>query len=201
MTKRQYTGPFILGLHLIALIIFHLFGYVGHYGFDDMQYAEMANNLSQGNIDFQDHFSFRITILSLTALSYSLFGISDFSSSLPTILVTASILFMVYDIVKDKSWIIISSALSLCLFSPWFLQYSDKLMPDMYLAAAVMYSVFIYHRYAYQKQRNNKIKFSLLFAASLMLGFCSKGTIVLIVPWLIYLFLLDYFKNKDRTYY
>jgi len=77
--KKKYL---ILLFFLLILILFHKFGYIGHYCFDDMQYAKIAHDFLNGNIDYNDHYSYRLPTIVLTALSYSIFGISDFASSI-----------------------------------------------------------------------------------------------------------------------
>ena len=89
ITKKQIL---IFMLFVGVLILYHVFGYIGHYGYDDMQYAKLANDFKNGIIDYSDHFSFRTTLLVLTSLSYSIFGVSDFASSLPAILISILIL-------------------------------------------------------------------------------------------------------------
>lgn len=188
-------------IFIAFLFVFHQFGYIGHYGFDDMQYAELAHNFLQGRIDFQDHFTFRFTIIVLTSFSYLLFGVNDFASSLPTILVSASILFMVYRISKKQGSAYVFISLSLTVFCTWFISYSDKLMPDMYLAACVMLSFYLFHQYRYGETKRNSVIQGVLFSISLFLGFCSKGTIVLILPWLAYILIVDIKRNRDWSFW
>jgi hypothetical protein len=74
-------------------------------------------------------------------------------------------------------------------------------MPDMYLAACVMLSFFLFYQYRYSENKKNSILYGLLFSFSLFLGFCSKGTIVLIAPWIIYLLISDIKKHKDFSFW
>ena len=199
--SKTLVDRLILGFFIAILFVFHQFGYIGHYGFDDMQYAELASKLLNGEFDFKDHFSFRLTILLFTAASYSIFGINDFASSLPSLLVTSSILLMIYQIFKKEKSYLLFIALSLSTLSSWFLNYSDKLMPDMYLTACIMLSFFLFYRYRYSRETKNELLYGGLFSFSLFLGFCSKGTIVLLVPWLLFLFISDFLKHKDFKFW
>ncbi len=73
---------FIMGF----MVLYHLVAYFGHYGYDYMQYAQLAKQIADGafTLDNGDHFSYRWTLLLPTALSYKLFGVSDFASALPS---------------------------------------------------------------------------------------------------------------------
>ncbi len=200
-SKSSLSKRLVLLFFIGFIFLFHHYGYIGHYGFDDMQYAELAKKILNESVNFEDHFTFRFTIILLTSLSYFIFGVNDFASSLPSILISSSILYMVYRVVKKDSMIILLVALGLTTFCSWFLSYTDKLMPDIYLAASVMFSFYIFHRYRFVKNGNTPLLYGVLFSFSLLLGFCSKGTIVLIIPWLIYLLVSDIKENKDWSFW
>ncbi len=191
----------VLFFHLALLLFFHQQGFTGHYGYDDMEYASLANQLLEGNLDLEHHFAYRSTLIFATALSYLIFGISDFSSTLPGLLAAALILILIFKVLKPYGSIYCFIGLSFGLLSPWFLQYSNKLMPDIFLAAAVFSAVYAYAKYAYIQERKMKWKYAFLFSIALFLGFCSKGTIILILPWLAYLFCIDFFIHKDRKFW
>jgi hypothetical protein len=44
MQKTNLKKYAILILFLTVLALFHKFGYIGHYGYDDLKYAEMAHD-------------------------------------------------------------------------------------------------------------------------------------------------------------
>lgn len=198
---KNYTKPAILSGAILFIIFFHIFGYIGHYGYDDLHYAEIAHNLLNGKIDFGDHYVFRVPIIFMTALSYSLFGISDFSSALPSILVSTLILIIVFQVLKKKNVITLILGLSLTILSNPFLSYSDKLMPDIYIVLAIMISLFILHYYNYQTDQSKPFKYGLLFSISLLLGFTTKGTIVLITPLLVFLLVSDLIHKKNTKFW
>lgn len=200
-SKSSLSKRLVLLFFIGFLFLFHHYGYIGHYGFDDMQYAELAHNLLNGEVDFEDHFSFRFTIILFTALSYLIFGVNDFASSIPSILVSCSILIMVYRVVKNELFSVVLIALGLTSFCSWLLTYSDKLMPDIFLTATVMFSFYLFHKYRFVRKGIGPIQYGFLFSFSLMLGFCSKGTVVLIIPWLVYLIISDFRKQKDWTFW
>ncbi len=198
ITKKQIL---IFMLFVGVLILYHVFGYIGHYGYDDMQYAKLANDFKNGIIDYSDHFSFRTTLLVLTSLSYSIFGVSDFASSLPAILISILILFIVFLILKGKGNKTLIIGLALTTLSRWFIFYSDKLMPDIYVALGVIGALYVIHQYRYNNRNNRIIFYSILFNFFLLFGFMSKETIILILPLLLYYFATDVFQKKNAKFW
>lgn len=184
----------------LVIVCYRLLGYSGHFGYDDMQYAEIAANLLNGNIDFDDHFTFRFTIIAATALSYLLFGINDLASSLPAMVLTILTLLVVYAALHKKGFWPTALGLALTTTSQFFLFYSNKLMPDIYLAFFTLLAVYIYYRNRYESEKHT-ILHAMVFSLSLLFGFMSKGTVVLLTPWLLYLFVTDFLKKRGGKFW
>lgn len=193
--------PFYALLFFIILIIcYRIFGYTGHFGFDDMQYAEIAANLLDGKVDFEDHFTFRFTIIAATALSYKLFGINDFASSLPAMTLTILTLVIVYVVMRKQGFLPTIFGLAFTTTSQWLLFYSNKLMPDIYLVFFTILATYIYFHYRYESQKH-VVGHAIAFSVTLLFGFMSKGTVVLLLPWLLYLFFIDFFLKKETKFW
>ncbi|MFH2143868.1 MAG: glycosyltransferase family 39 protein, partial [Bacteroidota bacterium] len=201
MNKVRLITILILLLHVFALIIYHIYGYIGHFGFDDMQYAEIANGLKSGIIDYNDHFTYRFPIIFFTSLSYYFFGVSDFASSLPPLICTISIIFLVFQTLKKASHLTLIIGLSLTTFSNWFIFYSDKLMPDIYVAFSFFFSLYIINAYKFHSDKKKPVLYSVILAFTLLFGFMSKGTIILILPLLIYFVIADLIKKRDVNFW
>jgi 4-amino-4-deoxy-L-arabinose transferase-like glycosyltransferase len=199
MTKKNQILIFIVFVGI--LIAYHAFGYIGHYGYDDLHYAKLANDFNNGIINYNDHFSFRTPLIILTSLSYSLFGISDFASSLPAIFISVLILLTIFSILKEKGNKTLIIGLALTTLSNWFIFYSDKLMPDIYVVFAVIGAVYFIHQYRYKNRNNSVILYSILLNLSLLFGFMSKGTIILILPLLLYYFAVDILQKKNMKFW
>lgn len=197
-TKNQFI---ILAAFIGFVIAYHIFGYIGHYGYDDLHYAKLANDFKNGIIDYNDHFSFRTPLIILTSLSYSIFGVSDFASSLPSILIFVLILFIVFNLLKEKGNTTLIIGLGLTTLSNWLIFYSDKLMPDIYITLAVICTLYVIHQYRFSNKNTNIILFSLLVDIALLLGFMSKGTIILILPLLIYFFIIDIIQKRNIRFW
>jgi len=200
--KKIYLGKYaILLLFLTVLFLFHKLGYIGHYGYDDMQYAKVAHDFQQGKVDYDDHYSYRVPVVVLTSFSYSLFGVSDFASSIPPFMTTIFILIILFLILKDKNWKTIVIALSLTTFSTWFIFWSDKLSSDIYVAFAVFASLAILHRYKYNSTKKQTFLYAFLFAITLFFGFLAKETVILMIPLLLYVFIWDIIQKQDRKFW
>ena len=201
LNKFLHKSPWLLLCFVACLIVYHILGYLGHFGYDDLHYARIASDLIHGKIDYNDHFTFRTPAILLTALSYWLFGISDLASSLPAMAVTILILAMVYTQLKAYPVGTRLIALSLTAFSPWFMFYSDKLMPDMYLAFSVVAAITVIHRYKFNNTKNKPRRYGLWLALALMFGFMAKGTVVLLLPLLVYYVLSDLIRKQNLAFW
>lgn len=199
--KKKYTPQLILLIHILALILFHVFAYTGHFGYDDIHYADLANSLNHGAINFDDHASFRFPVLLFTAISYRIFGLNDFASSFPSMILAIGVVVMVFQVLKHKNLTTLIIGLSLTTFTPWFLFYSDKLMPDFYIVFAVVLSLFILYSFKFKSKKRNPALYALLLAFALLFGFMAKGTIVLVLPLFFYLFLIDMVKKRDVKFW
>lgn len=193
---------FIILIIFIGLIIsHHNWAYFGHFGFDDLHYAKLALQFTKGSLDYTDHYAFRTTIIVLTALSYWLFGFSDFSSSLPAMVVAITTILLVFSILKSKGYIPLIVGLALIVLSKWFLFYADKLMPDIYVALALMAALYAIHEYRYNNERRRTALFASLFVLALLWGFMSKETIALTLPLLVYYTLTDLVQQKNIRFW
>lgn len=200
-TPIMKAKPIYALLFFITVIIcYRLLAYTGHFGIDDMQYAEIAANILNGEVNYDDHFTFRFTIIAATALSYKLFGINDFASSLPAMVLTFLTLISIYSVLRKYGFWTTLMGLALATTSQWILFYSNKLMPDIYLVFFTILAVCTYYRYRFKTQRHT-ILHAIVFTLALLLGFMSKGTVALLLPWLLYLFLSDCLQKKNSKFW
>jgi len=195
---RAYS---ILLIYIILVILYHLFAYTGHFGYDDIHYAELAADMLNGSLNFEDHYVYRFPVILFTALFYLIFGISDLSSSLPALLITILILITVFNILKEQGKVVLIIGLSLCTLSNWFLFYSDKLMPDIYVALSVIWALAIINRYKFKTDKDKPLLYAFLLALSLLFGFMSKGTIVLVLPLLVFQIVTDIVQKRDLKFW
>ena len=200
MSKKQ-IAYLIFAAHLLIVLLHHAIGYLGHFGYDDLVYAKLAHGLNQGVTDFSDHFSFRFPLIWGTALSYQILGVNDLASAIPSFLVTGLTLGIVFKILFPYGNRTLTIGLSLTCFSQWMIFYSDKIMPDIYVALSVLASLYFIYKEKFIGQKQQPIINGCLLSASFLFGFATKGTIILFVPVLVVLFLVDLFKRRQLKFW
>lgn len=201
MSKVLSPSFWIFSFFAAVIILYHIFGYVGHFGYDDMEYARISHGFTQGNIDFSDHFAHRWTMLGTTALAYFLFGVNDFSSSLPAILVTLTTLAFIIRATDLFTIPARVTAASLFTLNHHSIFYSDKLMPDIWVALAVLIALYAISHHMFIKNRERPLKNALILALALIFGFLSKGSILLFIPPLIVIGTIDLIRVKDYRFW
>lgn len=199
--KKQTLNQLLLLLFVGIFILHHFTSYLGHFGYDDMRYAKLAYNLAHGHFDTGDHYSYRLTLIGLTSLSYKLLGVNDLASSLPSLLVSILSLLLVYFVLKREKPFILALGLTFFTLNFWTLFYSDKLMPDAFVAFFILLTVYIIYRYRYHKEHLPTWFYGVAAAISLFLGFNSKGTIVLFFPLLAYFLVIDLLQKRQVKFW
>jgi len=200
--KNSRQAPvYIFFLFALIPFVHHFIGYFGHYGYDDLHYASIARDLLNGTVQYDYTFSYRFTIILLTSLSYLIFGISDFSSALPSLLVAVTTLFVVYVSTRNEGSLQTILALSLTIFISTFLFWSDKIMADIYVAFFLLLSIYWIDRFRFRTQSNHVKKYSFLFVFSMFLAFSSKETAVLFLPFPLALFFIDVWQKRNLQFW
>ncbi len=200
MLKKKEAQVYLFLFCAIFVILYHVFGYFGHFGYDDMTYARIAKNWIDGQLIFDNAFSYRFTIISSTALSYLILGVNDLASALPPMLVSISILFIVYYLLKREGTMQTILGLTLTLSINAFLFYTDKLMPDIYVALFLILTLFFYNTNRFIT-KGKPILYGFLFSLSLFLAFGSKETTVLFLPLMIFLFITDLIRKQNAKFW
>ena len=198
LEKNKYL---VFVFFCFLIIVHHFVGYLGHFGYDDMHYARLAHDLNLGQFNPHDHFSFRITLLGLTSLSYRLFGINDFASSLPSMLAFITTLFLIFIVLKKEKPVIVAIGLSFFSLNLWGLFYSDKLMPDAFVTFFTFLSIFFIYIYKFRKRTFSVFVYAFAAALALFLGFNTKGNIILVFPLLAYFFIVDLVLKRDIKFW
>ncbi|WP_116124627.1 ArnT family glycosyltransferase [Lewinella sp. IMCC34183] len=184
----------VLAVAVGVLLAHHYWAFYGHFGFDDLYYAELAQRLLHGSWDPTDHYSYRIVPLTCWATSYAIFGIGDHASALPAFLATVALLSVLLYALRDRpTW---QYALAVAFFfgMRWNLFYSDKLMPDVFVG---LFSAVAWTAYVTQRTEGST-RGAALAAVSLFLAFNSKGTVILLVPLFLWYFVLDVRNGRLR---
>ena len=201
MNSTHFKILFFLFL-VVFLFVHHFFGYLGHYGYDDMEYAQLAKQWADGNFHLSNnHFSYRWSIVGLTGISYYLFGMSDFASAIPSLLVSILTLFLVFWMTRKKSVWISVIAMSLFALNQWSLFYSDKIMPDLYIALAVFGAIASYWSYRFDYVQKFTFLHAFFFTGFLLMGFLTKETVLLIAPVLLFVAIYDFIQKINLKFW
>lgn len=167
-----------------------------------MEYARLAKLWADGDFSLStNHFTYRWTIIGFTGLSYKIFGMSDFSSALPSLTVTFLTMLLIFFVTMKKHPAITIAALTLFITNYWTLFYSDKIMPDIYVALSVLGAVTVYWHYRYEIKGRYTLAHSVVFTGFLFFGFLSKETIILLFPLFLFIFISDLFRKQNLKFW
>lgn len=186
---------------VLVLICFHLFAFTGHYGYDDLYYAKLAKQFLDGHIDYYDHYSYRWTTILYTALFFKVFGVGDFAIALSVLSISIATLFISYLLLRQQKPAIVFFALSLQVLGSWYLFYTDKLTPDIYVLLFATLSIFFLVKQKFGTAKPIAIINALGLALALFLGFLSKETIVLLALPLLFFAISDWVQKKNRNFW
>jgi hypothetical protein len=196
------TGLLILLVLALALLSHHLWAYVGHFAFDDVLYARLSKQFSEGVFRVtEDHYTFRWGLIWLNGLAYKIFGMSDHSSAITPMMATLLTGWLVWIMSAGLSLFARAYAMAFTLLSQWVFFYSDKIMPDtlvMFLTTAALASIYL-HRFGTWRDKPKRAALALL--ASLTCCFLCKETIFLTLPLFAWLMLTDLWQGKHRQFW
>ena len=184
----------------IYILLFHIFGFSGHFGFDDIEYARLANGLNHGYFEWNNHYFHRFTIISLTSIFYYCLDINQWSSALPTMLVAVFILWLLFKFIKKEKSFYVLFIIALTACSNWWIFYTDKLMPDMYICLSVLIAVYLLHRKNF-KTSYNSYSNGIGLGIITIIGFLSKGSFILFTPVVLYLLIKDLLAKQHKHFW
>ncbi|MEO0898725.1 MAG: glycosyltransferase family 39 protein [Bacteroidota bacterium] len=197
-SRNRHIALWLLGFALCTL--YHLIGFSGMRGFDDIEYAFHANEVLKGTLNLEDHhFAYRWTVIYPAALFYHLFGIGDFASGLGSALAAALMLLTVIRLTRGMSFSIQLLAVLLTVLVPNYLYFADKLMPDIQVALGGILAI---GSHAEGKQKKNQAPiWGTLMACGAFWALLSKATVILLLPIFLYLLINDIKQRENRTFW
>ena len=215
MPNKKFA-VFLLGGLAIWLVVYHVYGYFGHYGFDDMDYAYYAAQWANGNVLLNnDMFAYRWAIIVPTAISYALFGINDTASSIYPLAITLATGCLLLYVASQFGKLAMFFTTIVWALNHWTLFYADKIMPDIIQAFGILAAFVIYCQYRFSnspdaktpapdkpQRKLNLLWYQLGFAFALFFAFLAKETVFVITPFLLYLLVVDGFAgNKHMRHF
>lgn len=201
MFKNKLVERMALFFSFLLVVLYYIFGFEGYYGWDDMEYANLAHQWATGTLTLDNnHFAYRHPIVVLTGLSYKIFGVTDFASSLPAMLLSMILLIMVYWVVNQKDTRMVITSILLTLLMPYFIRYSHKLMSDIYVAVGVFGSFAAIYLYRF-RYKQYVFVWSAMSALLMFWAFLTKEVVVLLLPVLFVLIVFDFVKKQYRIFW
>ena len=170
--QSTYFRLIFIFLLIVFTIVFHGFAFFGHFGYDDIYYAQLANNLMHGNFNpGNDHYAYRWGILYPVTFFYWLFGIHDFASSIPALLDSFGTLYLMLRILRTDTTLTFVLTVTVYFFYSWVFFYADKLMPDTLVAFAFTGIIFIFYEFYFGCLFNKPIRAAVFFNLFLFYAF------------------------------
>ena len=158
-----------------------------------MYYAKMSFDCLHNTFDWNNHYTYRFTVIFPTALMYLLFGLNDFASMLPAMFLSLGIIGIFYHCFKENPFYLF---LSICLYFSfkWNLFYADKIMPDIHVSFFVFGAWYAYIKHKIQGYKS--LILPIICGLFLFLAFNAKGTVILILPLIACYFIVDILLKK-----
>ncbi len=196
---KHRKSEIFLVLILIFAAFLRLIFFVGPCCDDDVAYLNSAYNIVKLNfVELHNGYSFayRTMMILPMALSFKIFGISEFTASLYILLTSLGSIIVAFFIGKFLFNARVGIFASLLLaFYPLEVIYSTHIVPDIPVAFFMGLSVLVF-LYA---EKNEKDKFYILSGVTAGLAYLVKITAILIVPFILFyaIFLLK--RNKTKA--
>lgn len=182
------------------LLLHHLFGFTGPFGFDDIEYAHLGYLIFDGRPDWTNPFIFRFGIVLPNAISQFVFGINEHSAAIYPLAISLGILIIVLNHTA-KDWQSKLTATALLLFSPWIFFYSDKIGADIPVVFFILLAISILYNYRFDEHKKSGYLYGSYFALTLFLGLLTKETIWFLFPLVTIFFCRDIIKKQHYKFW
>lgn len=203
---------------VIFLIAYRLFAFDGYYGWDDMAYAEYAAQLINDSLSLTDpsHFVYRWGIIVPLAVCYQWLGINDISTTLPSLLATIGMLWLIYRLTRFADFYTAAIAMLLFALDYYTIFYAIRPYADVILSFFTL--LLLAGLLPITRQRGNTAVlsgsywrweaagfngFARAFWVALCLMCCwvSKETALFVLPLLGLWAMYDVYYQKNRTFW
>jgi len=195
--KEGFIWPIIILLGAICCY----FNHHGIYLSDEYIYADNAWKIANGTFELSNSaFTNRFGFLLPMAGLIKLFGTSSYVLTLWTSLCFGFLLIANYFILHPTQKRIALLSTLLLALNPTLLYYAADVSHD--LAMTAFLSIAILVLWQIQRQPNHQSIFkSVLFVGSLIWAFLTKMTVIYAAPFVLMLFLIDFFRNRNKTFW
>lgn len=200
--RTSSRGFLTLLLLALALMAHHFWGYVGHFGFDDVHYARLSKQFADGIFYTSgDHYTYRWGLIWLNGLVYKAFGMSDHSSAIVPMAATLFSVWLVWAMSASLSFPIRVFSMAFTALSQWVFFYSDKIMPDILVMFATTAAIASIYHHRFGSWQGKPMRSALALAASLAFCFLCKETVLLSLPLFGWLILVDVLRGERKRFW
>ena len=200
LLNRYFSNTKILLFSIVLFgLLLRLIFFSGMGASDDLAYSKFAINIDEGiDPDSSQTLATRLGIIYVTALSYKLFGINDFSSFLFALLTSVGSIILIFYFGKllfnEKTGLIAAFLLS---FFPLEVVYATKLFTDLPSSFFMALGVYLF----LYSEIKSKFKFGLgYFLSGIFIGigyFIREGVLLIALFFIIYIL----YKRKIKKEY
>ena len=199
--KKYYSIQNIIVVFFFGIIFLnHQFAFFGYYGYDDMEYAFLSQQISKGELNLlEDHFAYRWGLIAPVGLIYKWSCINDFTTAIWSMVISCLLIIVISDTIKKYGNSVLFLGLILFTLNTEILLWTDKLMPDIHFTLYVICAFLSIN--AYRKSPNQPVLFSFLFSIFIFLAFLTKELIWLLTPIYAVLFIIDIITKKKLIFW
>ncbi|MCP4522181.1 MAG: hypothetical protein GY827_10900 [Cytophagales bacterium] len=195
--SETYKKYLVLAIAILFLVVYHIISFQGYYGYDDLDYVQFAQKMIDGNFHFtKETFSARIVPVSLLALSFLCFGINDFSTTLPSILITISSLIILFYWVKEKKVEQIIFVLFFFVTDFYTLSFGGKVYPDVFVTFSALGIAWVMFQ-----SKQSAFARSFCVILFLWVGILSKLTILFVGFPMLFFLISDICQKKNVQFW
>jgi len=195
VVKLFFQRPILaLGLVLVLHSFFYFWSHSGLRASDDLFYAKLASDMSRGSFELTPSiFENRFGVIIPTSLSYHVFGVNKYSTTLwPLIcsIVTIVVVFIVANKLSGKNAAILSSFLLATNLAQ--IKFSSSLYPEITLSLFMIVAISALFFARNSESTARRLMLATLCAFSFLAAALTKLTVVWVLPFLIFLMIYDF---------
>ncbi len=198
---------FVLFTFCFVTLVMLVTRYLGFYTFkgsDDLHYAFLSSRVLNGSYDMffaQDIYAGRPVVVLYQALWFKIFGINDFSMSMPSISILIVLAYFVcFKCGLQKNVGIILLAASLIYFNPVVTRTTLGNLPDVYIALIALLVFLLIKKNMDKPLKNQPMQGGIIAGLLLIAGLFVKESIVLVYAGAVFLLFFNR-KKISRNFF
>lgn len=200
-SKNYLTLSLLLCGSVLLMFVHFYFFHGGYLGYDELEYCKLASQVINGDFSHGTNlYAFRYIAYLPLALIYKIFGSSDFSNTLITVIYLIFLLILLLNMIGELGFWTKAIAVLFLIWSPMHLLYLEKPMPDVITELGFLLCFYSYYRMRFD---NILSKFTLgfIFILGAIITFFAKETFLIFYPYFLILFIKDLIKKEHLVFW